>query len=122
MITSITIPATVDTINSSCFYGCTVLEQVSLAEGNTAFTVTDGVLFSANGEDLIVYPQAMEGTSYTIRFPKCQCSMQSFKFRSVMSEEVSDTENTAVAVEETESGWQKYGKWILLGAGALYCS
>ena len=33
MITSITIPATVDTINSSCFYGCTVLEQVSLAEG-----------------------------------------------------------------------------------------
>ena len=36
-----------------------------------------------------------------------------------MSEEVSDTENTAVAVEETESGWQKYGKWILLGAGAL---
>ena len=66
MITSITIPATVDTINSSCFYGCTVLEQVSLAEGNTAFTVTDGVLFSANGEDLIVYPQAMEGTSYTI--------------------------------------------------------
>ena len=49
MITSITIPATVDTINSSCFYGCTVLEQVSLAEGNTAFTVTDGVLFSANG-------------------------------------------------------------------------
>ena len=45
MITSITIPATVDTINSSCFYGCTVLEQVSLAEGNTAFTVTDGVLF-----------------------------------------------------------------------------
>ena len=44
MITSITIPATVDTINSSCFYGCTVLEQVSLAEGNTAFTVTDGVL------------------------------------------------------------------------------
>ncbi|MFR4393212.1 MAG: leucine-rich repeat domain-containing protein [Ruminococcus callidus] len=62
-----TLPAaTVDTINSSCFYGCTVLEQVSLAEGNTAFTVTDGVLFSANGEDLIVYPQAMEGTSYTI--------------------------------------------------------
>ena len=248
MIASITIPATVDTINSSCFYGCTVLEQVSLAEGNTAFTVTDGVLFSANGEDLIVYPQAMEGTSYTIpdtvreiwtsafsntkltdvTFPdgllyiddwafassaltsldlpdtvteigqyafayctgiseidmpknleliqaaafagtglkevtipesvstigfcafgyeadmvtkvqdfviygkvgsqaEAYCTAEdsendysnNFKFRSVMSEEVSDTENTAVAVEETESGWQKYGKWILLGAGAL---
>lgn len=271
MITSITIPATVDTINSSCFYGCTVLKQVSLAEGNTAFTVTDGVLFSANGEDLIVYPQAMEGTSYTIpdtvreiwtsafsntkltdvTFPdgllyiddwafassaltsldlpdtvteigqyafayctgiseidmpkdleliqaaafagetsltkvtfydsltdiqmaafagtglkevtipesvstigfcafgyeadmvtkvqdfviygkvgsqaEAYCTAEdsendysnNFKFRSVMSEEVSDTENTAVAVEETESGWQKYGKWILLGAGAL---
>lgn len=271
MIASITIPATVDTINSSCFYGCTVLKQVSLAEGNTAFTVTDGVLFSANGEDLIVYPQAMEGTSYTIpdtvreiwtsafsntkltdvTFPdgllyiddwafassaltsldlpdtvteigqyafayctgiseidmpkdleliqaaafagetsltkvtfydsltdiqmaafagtglkevtipesvstigfcafgyeadmvtkvqdfviygkvgsqaEAYCTAEdsendysnNFKFRSVMSEEVSDTENTAVAVEETESGWQKYGKWILLGAGAL---
>ena len=271
MIASITIPATVDTINSSCFYGCTVLEQVSLAEGNTAFTVTDGVLFSANGEDLIVYPQAMEGTSYTIpdtvreiwtsafsntkltdvTFPdgllyiddwafassaltsldlpdtvteigqyafayctgiseidmpkdleliqaaafagetsltkvtfydsltdiqmaafagtglkevtipesvstigfcafgyeadmvtkvqdfviygkvgsqaEAYCTAEdsendysnNFKFRSVMSEEVSDTENPAVADEETESGWQKYGKWILLGAGAL---
>ena len=65
-IVSVTLPAALTEINSSCFYGCTSLEKVELAEGNTAFTVTDGVLFSADGEDLIVYPDAMEGTSYTI--------------------------------------------------------
>lgn len=66
MITAVTLPATLTDIKHSCFYGCTALSKITVAAGNTAYTVTDGVLFSADGEDLIVYPQAMDGTSYTI--------------------------------------------------------
>lgn len=42
-----------------------------------------------------------------------------FKFRSVMSEEVSGSDSNTVEVTEKENLWQSYGRWILLGAGAV---
>ncbi len=65
-VVSIALPKTVTFIDDSCFYGCTDLKTITVEDGNEAYTVTDGVLFSADGQDLICYPPATEGTSYTI--------------------------------------------------------
>ncbi|MFR4476402.1 MAG: hypothetical protein ACLT3Y_03780, partial [Ruminococcus callidus] len=96
----VTIPESVSTIGF-CAFGY---------EADMVTKVQDFVIYGKVGSQAEVYCTAEDSENdYS----------NNFKFRSVMSEEVSDTENTAVAVEETESGWQKYGKWILLGAGAL---
>ena len=65
-VVSVTLPATLETMQDSCFYGCTALKTISVEDGNESFMVKDGVLFSADGVDLMLYPPAMEGTSYTI--------------------------------------------------------
>ena len=36
-----------------------------------------------------------------------------------MSEEVSGSDSNTVEVTEKENLWQSYGRWILLGAGAV---
>ena len=96
----VTIPESVATIGV-CAFGY---------EADMVTKVQDFVIYGKVGSQAEAYCTAEDSENdYS----------NNFKFRSVMSEEVSDTENTAVAVEETESGWQKYGKWILLGAGAL---
>lgn len=65
-ITAITLPKKLDTINDSCFYGCASLETFQVPAENTAFTVNNGILFSADGTDLICYPPAYTQTSYVI--------------------------------------------------------
>lgn len=65
-IVSVTLPETLKTIQDSCFFGCSSLENIAVEDGNAAFAVTDGVLFSADGADLILYPPASTETSYTI--------------------------------------------------------
>lgn len=65
-VVSITLPETVSFIDDSCFHGCTDLKTFTVEDGNESYAVTDGVLFSADGQDLICYPPATEGTSYTI--------------------------------------------------------
>ena len=96
----VTIPESVSTIGF-CAFGY---------EADMVTKVQDFVIYGKVGSQAEAYCTAEDSENdYS----------NNFKFRSVMSEEVSDTENTTVAVEETESGWQKYGKWILLGAGAL---
>lgn len=65
-LTTVTIPASLETIGDSCFFGCTALEEIQIEEGNDAFVLRDGVLFSADGEDLILYPTASAETSYAV--------------------------------------------------------
>lgn len=65
-IVSVTLPETLETMQDSCFFGCSSLEKITVEAGNEAFAVTDGVLFSADGTDLILYPPASAETAYTI--------------------------------------------------------
>ncbi len=65
-ITSVALPKTLTELKDSCFYGCTALETISVADGNTAFQLKDDVLFSADGTKLYCYPPAKEGTSYAV--------------------------------------------------------
>lgn len=65
-IVSVTLPESLETMQDSCFFGCSSLKKILVEAGNEAFAVTDGVLFSADGTDLLLYPPALEETSYTI--------------------------------------------------------
>lgn len=66
-ITSVTIPATVESIGTSVFMGCGSLEKFVVEEGN-AYLYADeaGVLFSDEGGMLECYPPAKTETSYTV--------------------------------------------------------
>jgi len=61
----ITLPASLEQLDCA-FAGCSALEAIYVAEGNTDFCSVDGILFNMEKAKLIRYPSAMEGTSYTI--------------------------------------------------------
>lgn len=51
----------VATIGSFVFYGCTSLTGFTVSESNNNYKAVDGVLFSKDGETLLVYPGAKAG-------------------------------------------------------------
>ncbi len=66
-VTSITLPASVTSIGTCVFMGCTGLEQFIVEEGNPYFIAgEDGILFSDNAGMLECYPPAKADASYTI--------------------------------------------------------
>jgi len=64
---SVTLPASLKEISGdgSPFANCIKLKEFRLASGNTSFQVKEGVLFSADGETIIRYPNA-KGSVYNI--------------------------------------------------------
>lgn len=63
---SIHLPSTLDHLGvNRPLRVCPSLENITVAEGNGHFRSVDGVLFSADGSTLILYPQGRDGT-YTI--------------------------------------------------------
>ena len=63
---SFTIPKNVSTIANYAFYNTSGVSSYSVASGNTKFKSVSGVLYSADGNRLISYPQAKTATSATI--------------------------------------------------------
>ncbi|MDP0489702.1 MAG: leucine-rich repeat domain-containing protein [Verrucomicrobiota bacterium JB023] len=63
---SLALPASLESFGSQALYGCRSLSELLLAEGNTSFSLVDGVLFNADGTRLIQYPPALPGASYTV--------------------------------------------------------
>lgn len=63
---TVVIPSTVTTIGDNPFWGCSSMETMQLATGNTAFQVVDGVLYDKTGEKLIAYPEGKEQASFYI--------------------------------------------------------
>lgn len=64
-LTSVTIPASVTSIALQTFGQCNALTEIKVAEGNTAYSDIDGVLFDAEKETLLIYPNGKTATSYT---------------------------------------------------------
>ncbi len=59
------------TIGAQCRWGmnlslCNSLEQITVVDSNPYLCAKDNVLFSKDGTELIVYPTARPGTSYTV--------------------------------------------------------
>lgn len=61
----ITIPATVTTIGDYCFTN-SMVERIYVAEGNTAFASVEGVLFSADLSQILLYPEQKQDVFFTV--------------------------------------------------------
>lgn len=62
----ISVPANLSEIEGYTFDGCTALEAVHVDKKNQNYQDKDGVLFSKDGSDLILYPASKTGRSYTV--------------------------------------------------------
>ena len=65
-LASVEIPASVVSMGANPFAGCDRLERLEVAPGSAAFRVTDGVLYSADGERLVCYPCAYDEPAFTV--------------------------------------------------------
>jgi len=66
LLSSIAVPAGVTTISDLAFADCPSLTAVNVDAGNLYYSSVDGVLFDADGSQLIYYPLARTATSYAI--------------------------------------------------------
>ena len=65
-LTEINIPSTVKLIAGDAFESCDGLTSFNVAEGNTAFSSIDGVLFDDDKYELRLYPTGKTAESYTV--------------------------------------------------------
>ena len=65
-LTEISLPSTLANLGEHVFQSCPSLTTVTIAEGNTAYCVVDGVLYNKDKTTLIVYPASLSGASFTI--------------------------------------------------------
>lgn len=64
-LTSISISESVTSIRNLAFSGCTSLEDITVASGNTVYASEDGVLFSKDITEILLYPMGRKG-DYTV--------------------------------------------------------
>lgn len=60
-LVTINIPSTVTEIQEFAFYGAPVLAEINVAEGNSAYSSSDGMLLSADGKELVICPSGKTG-------------------------------------------------------------
>lgn len=61
------IPAAVTSIDfADIFAGCTAIKEYNVAEDNAAYSSVDGVVYTKDGETLLVYPLGKEDVSFTV--------------------------------------------------------
>ena len=65
-ITEVNIPASAINIGSWVFDYCSALTAIHVAEGNTAYSSEDGVLFNKDKTTLVCYPIGKTETTYTV--------------------------------------------------------
>ena len=65
-LTSVSLPSTLETWDSTVFDGCTSLAEVNIAEGNSNYSSQDGIVYSADGAVLVYYPIGRTETTFTI--------------------------------------------------------
>ena len=65
-LTSIDIPASVTSIGTNSFVGCTGLQAITVNSGNTVYKSENGVLLSKDEKTLVCYPAGKTGSTYAI--------------------------------------------------------
>ena len=65
-LTEVNIPASVTNIGGWVFDYCSALTAIHVAEGNTAYSSEDGVLFNKDKTTLVCYPIGKPETTYTV--------------------------------------------------------
>ena len=75
-LTSIVIPASVNSISASAFTDCFALSWFLVSFENSHYQDLDGVLFTADGSDLVRFPPAKTVTSYQLpNTVTCVCAL-----------------------------------------------
>lgn len=64
-LTSITIPASIESMNGDNFNDCASLTAINVDSGNTKYKSSNGVVFTKDGKHLVAIPTGKTG-SYTI--------------------------------------------------------
>ncbi len=77
-VTTIVLPVNYCHYQQGAFNGMTALQNVNVASGSAYFSSASGVLFSANGKELVYYPSGNTRTSYTV--PSGTELIQSYAF------------------------------------------
>lgn len=65
-IRRVSLPASLAKIGINPFASCAMLGEIALAEGNTAFQLVDGVLYTKDGGTLICCPMGLNLTEYDV--------------------------------------------------------
>ncbi len=65
-VTTVTIPASVKELQEFVFEGCTSLTSIYVSDANKYYCDVDGVLYDKDITTIIKYPDAKEGTEYTL--------------------------------------------------------
>lgn len=65
-LVTVSIPATVTYVTGWTFDGCKMLEEINVAEENTAYESIDGILFTEDKKTLVMYPANKNCDKYTI--------------------------------------------------------
>lgn len=63
---SVTLPASLTTLEASSFFLCDALSAIAVAPGSQTFASQEGVLFSKDMTTMILYPPAKSSTAYVI--------------------------------------------------------
>ena len=63
---SVQLPASLQTLEAYAFYGCSSVNAYSISADNTAFKTVSGVLFSADGKTLWLFPAAYDTTGQSL--------------------------------------------------------
>jgi len=66
LLTSITIPASVESMESDIFEGCLNLQSITVESGNKYYATEDNVLFSKNKDTLLLYAPSLRNDSYDV--------------------------------------------------------
>ena len=61
-LSSITIPQSVKHLDSTVFARCATLTNITVSDQNTSYTSIDGVVFSKDMTDILIYPNGRNGT------------------------------------------------------------
>lgn len=65
-LTSVTLPSSVTMVWASSFLACENLTEILVDDANTVYTSVDGVLFTKDMTEIVAYPYAKSGSSYTV--------------------------------------------------------
>ena len=63
---SVTIPKSVSSIGKNAFGECVKVREFKVSEENSIYSEIDGIIFSKDGTELILYPPGMEAESYAV--------------------------------------------------------
>lgn len=66
-ISEITIPASVTNIGDGIVKGCQNISKINVAEGNNHFVSEDGVLYTSNYDELLIFPVNYESNCYAVK-------------------------------------------------------